>query len=207
MKKIVFDLGAVLVDWQPRTLLERVLPRRAADAASAAHWQRQIFQGYGGDWCDFDRGTVGVGELVQRIARRTGLAEAEVRTVVDAVPHELQPVPETVALLHALADAGHELFYLSNMPAPYADRLLADNSFFARFRDGVFSARVRHVKPEPAIFALAAARFGSAPDTLVLLDDHPPNVAAARALGWHAIQFSDAAQAAGELRQRGWTAL
>ena len=138
-----------------------------------------------------------------RIARRTGFAAADVQTVVDAVPRELQPMAATVALLHRLADAGHVLHYLSNMPAPYAD-ILERNGFFARFASGVFSGRVHHNKPEQAIFELAAARFGVPVSELVFLDDHAPNVSAAQAQGWNALQFVSAAQAAEELRARGW---
>ncbi|MDP1901386.1 MAG: HAD-IA family hydrolase [Rubrivivax sp.] len=56
------------------------------------------------------------------------------------------------------------------------------------------------------MFRLAAERFGAAPGELVFMDDHVPNVAAARALGWNAFHFSHAAQAEAELRQRGWAA-
>jgi putative hydrolase of the HAD superfamily len=201
---VVFDFGGVLFNWQPAQLLQRTLPARAHDDASAAHWAAQIFQAYEGDWGEFDRGTVSVPDLVQRIAQRTGLAAPEVQAVVDAVPDELQPVPATVALLQRLRDAGRRLFYLSNMPAPYAARLEAENAFMGWFEQGVFSARVRAVKPEPAIFDLAAAQFGVPPHQLVFMDDHAPNVLAARAAGWQALQFIDAAQAEAELRQRGW---
>jgi putative hydrolase of the HAD superfamily len=203
MKRIVFDLGAVLFSWAPRQMLMRELPHAVPDEATAALWEREVFQAYQGDWGDFDRGTVKIPDLVARIARRTGFAAADVQTVVDAVPRELQPIPATVALLHRLADAGHTLHYLSNMPAPYAD-LLERNSFFSRFASGVFSGRVHHNKPEPGIFALAEQRFGVPPAELVFLDDHAPNVAAAQALGWHALQFVDAAQAEAALRERGW---
>ena len=75
--KVVFDFGGVLFNWHPPSLLRRELPHRAADEASASHWVREFFQGYGGDWAEFDRGTVETPELVSRIARRTGLPGAE----------------------------------------------------------------------------------------------------------------------------------
>jgi putative hydrolase of the HAD superfamily len=202
--KVVFDFAGVLFRWQPVAMLQRELPHLASDEASARHWVAQIFQGYGGDWGDFDRGTVAVPALVQRIARRTGLSPADVQRAVDAVPGELRPVPETVALLRRLHEAGRELFFISNMPAPYADHLEATHDFLHCFRDGVFSARVHLNKPEPAIFELAAARFGAVPGDLVFLDDHLPNVQAARALGWNALPFSNAAQAEAEIAARSW---
>ena len=207
LKHIVFDLGAVLFSWRPRQLLMRELPHLATDELAAAHWEAQIFQSYGGDWSEFDRGTVTALELVLRIVQRTGLAAPDVAIVVEAVPRELRPIGATVAWLHKLADAGHTLHYLSNMPEPYARKLESENPFFARFASGVFSCRVQHNKPEPQIYQIAAQRFGAAPEQLVLLDDHAPNVAAARAQGWNAVQFRDAMQAQTELRRAGWIAV
>jgi putative hydrolase of the HAD superfamily len=201
--KIVFDFAGVLFHWQPARLLRREIPQLAQDDASAAAWVQRFFQGYEGDWADFDRGMVGVPELVARIAQRTGLTTHEVQRVVDGVPHELQPAADTVTLLRRLRDQGHELFFLSNMPAPYADHLERQHDFIGWFRDGGFSARVNLAKPDPAIFALAAVRFGAAPADLLFIDDVLPNVQVAGACGWSGIQYESAAQAEAELRQRG----
>lgn len=204
MKTIVFDFGGVLFNWHPPTMLQRVVPHLAHDEASAAHWVGEIFQGYGGDWQQFDRGLLEVDEIVARIARRTGLAAADVQRVVDEVPNELQPIAPSVALLRRLHESGRRLLFLSNMPALYADHLERAHDFVGWFADGVFSARVHEAKPEPAIFRLAAERFGHAPEELVFLDDHRPNVETARALGWNALHFTHAAQAEAELRAQGW---
>jgi putative hydrolase of the HAD superfamily len=123
--------------------------------------------------------------------------------VVDGVPHELQPIRESVALLAQLRAAGHSQVFLSNMPAPYADHLEATHDFVGWFEDGVFSARVKAIKPEPDIFALAAERFGVPPAELLFFDDHLPNIKAARAAGWHAEPFTDAAAALPALRAHG----
>ncbi len=200
----VFDFGGVLFRWQPARMLQRELPERAPDAERAAHWAAQIFQSYGGDWGEFDRGTVSPGELVTRITQRTGLSQADMQRVMAAVPRELQPLPDTVALLRRLHQAGHGLYFLSNMPAPIAQHLQTSHDFMGCFRDGVFSSQVHHNKPEPAIFELAAQRFGHPVQELVFLDDHLPNVRAARALGWNAVHFSHAVQAEAELRAAGW---
>jgi putative hydrolase of the HAD superfamily len=202
--RIVFDWAGVLFHWQPQQLLRRTLPRQAVDDASAARLQRDIFEGYGGDWAEFDRGRVEVAELVQRIAARTGLAPADVQAVVDAVPAELQPVPDTVALLRRLHAAGQRLHFLSNMPAPYAEHLERTHDFLRCFESGVVSARVRQVKPEPGIFDTAAQLFGAAPAELLFIDDVPVNVEAARAAGWQALQFFDAADCEARLRAAGW---
>ena len=202
--KIVFDFGGVLFGWHPPRLLQRELPRHAHDRASTSRLVADFFEGYGGDWGEFDRGALAVPELVARIAARTGLAEHEVQAVIDGIPRELQPVAETVALLQRLREGGRRLFYLSNMPAPMADHLEREHHFLQWFEDGVFSARVGDVKPNAEIYALAAARFGVPSAELVFIDDMPLNVKAARAAGWNAIRFVDAAQCEAELRENGW---
>ena len=202
--KIVFDFAGVLFHWQPPRLLQRVLPLHAGAAQAATVLAEKIFQGYGGDWAEFDRGTLDVPELVRRIAARTGLHEHEVRAVVDAVPAELQPMADTVSLLRRLRDAGRRLFYLSNMPLPYAEHLEREHDFVSWFEAGVISARVRKIKPEREIFDIAARQFGVEPHQLVFIDDVPDNVHAARQAGWQALHFVNAADCEAQLRVRGW---
>ncbi len=202
--RIVFDWAGVLFHWQPRQLLRRTLPHQAVDEASAARLEKVIFEGYGGDWADFDRGLLEVPELVQRIAARTGLPPESVRAVVDAVPAELQPMPDTVALIQRLHAHGRRLHFLSNMPAPYADHLEREHGFLRCFESGVVSARVRQIKPEPGIFATAARLFGAMPSELLFIDDVPANVLAARQAGWQALHFVGATDCELQLRVGGW---
>jgi putative hydrolase of the HAD superfamily len=198
----VFDFGGVVFDWQPQALIERVLSQRTRSPAEAQHWTQAFFQGFGGDWNAFDRGLVEVPALVERIAARTGLAPDEVRAVIDAVPDALQPRLDTVQWLRRLKADGHRLTFLSNMPAPYAQHLQRRHAFLAEcFDDGVFSAHVRLAKPDAELFALAQRRFGIArADDCLFFDDHLPYVEAARAFGWRALHFRDAASAEAALR-------
>ena len=201
--KIVFDFAGVVFHWQPQALLKRLLPQHASDDPSAAQLEVAIFQQWGGDWADFDRGTIEPEPLINKIAARTGLPTADVRAVVDAIPHELQPAQATLALMRDLMDAGHGLFFLSNMPAPYADHLEANNNFIQWFKAGVFSARVHAIKPEETIFRIAEMAFGAQSSELVFIDDVLRNVVAAQAAGWRALQFIDAAQCRQELQHLG----
>jgi putative hydrolase of the HAD superfamily len=201
---VVFDFAGVLFHWQPPELLSRLLPQRTPDETAALRLVDEIFQGYSGDWGDFDRGTVEPDELARRISGRTGLAVDEVRRVIDGVPAALTPITGTVALLRELHAAGRPLFFLSNMPEPYAQHLEATHDFLGLFRDGVFSARARLCKPEPEIFAHCERRFGLDPATTLFIDDVAGNVEAARAAGWHAMQFTGAASCRAALAEAGW---
>lgn len=200
---IVFDFGGVLFHWRPPELLARLLPHRVPDADAAQRLVDDFFQGYGGDWGDFDRGSVEPGALAERIARRTGLTVGEARRVIDGVPAELTPMAPTVALLRHLHATGRPLYFLSNMPEPYARHLEAAHDFLGLFRGGVFSARAGLCKPEPAIFEHCTRRFDLDPSSILFIDDVAQNVAAARDAGWQALQFVDAAQCVQALRERG----
>lgn len=202
-KHVVFDFGGVVFQWRPKELLKRTLPHRAVDEAAAQQLVADFFQNYEGDWGRFDRGTIEVPELAPLIAERLGFELGEVQAVIDAVPGELEAQKETVDLLHRLHENGHRLYFLSNMPEPYAVHLESTHEFFSRFTDGVFSSRVKLIKPEPEIFELATQRFGIEPSQTVFIDDVAKNVEIARAHGWHAIQFITAAQVEADLEAIG----
>ena len=192
MTNVVFDFAGVLFSWQPAGLVVQVLPQRAATPEAAQRLSDAIFQGYGGDWAEFDRGSIEAGPLAHRIARRTGLEVDEARAVIDAVPLALQPVAGTVQLLQRLHAQGLPLYFLSNMPEPYARHLEATHDFLRLFRHGLFSARARMIKPAPEIFTHAADTFGIDPAQTLFIDDVQANVAAARAAGWQALHFMGA---------------
>lgn len=193
---VVFDLGGVVLNWQPKVLLQQVLPQHARDAETAQLWVAAIFQGFvpGADWSLFDLGQIEPDALAQRIAQRTGLQVAEVAALIQAVPAHLAPNPETLGLMQDLKAAGHTLYYLSNMPAPYADELERRHPFFGWFKAGVFSGRVQQMKPHADIFATAAQLFGVDGESTVFIDDVWHNIEAAQRHGWHGVQFKTADQ-------------
>lgn len=203
---VVFDFGAVLFRWQPVKFLQVLVPELAPDEAASRELAAALFQSFlpDGDWSQFDLGHVDEAALAERIARRTGQPAGRIRHVIDAIPDELAPLTDTVQLFDELAAAGYRMFYLSNMPAPYAALLTERNDFIGRFSDGVFSSHVGLMKPKPEIFALAEQRFGLDPAKTIFLDDNRANVVAARARGWQAVEFTDAAAAKIDLQGLGW---
>ena len=189
-RDVVFDLGGVVFRWEPLVLLQQLFPQRMPDEASARHWAGQIFQTFApeADWALFDLGRIEPEALAQRIARRTGLSEQELQQLIDGIPPHLTPMQGTVDLIHDLKAAGHRLYFLSNMPAPYADHLQAVHPFFAQFEQGIFSAHVQQIKPLPDIFATAQARWPLR-EAPVFIDDVQHNIDAAHHHGWQGIRF------------------
>ena len=200
---VVFDFGGVLFRWQPHEFMPRLLPHRASSEAATGQLVTDFFQGFSGDWGDFDRGVADEARIAHRIAWRMGLDMAEVQKVMDAIPSELQLLPHAQPLIERLRAGGHRLFFLSNMPKPYAEYLETTHPLKDWFEDGLFSSRIGMVKPEPAIFHEASRRFNASPDKIVFIDDFALNVKAARSLGWDTIHFLSAAQCEADLASRG----
>lgn len=201
---VVFDFGAVLFTWRPTELVAQCFPEVAATPQQAGHLAHAVF-GHP-DWHNFDRGTLPLAEVVQRTAQRLDLNPAVLTELVESIGERLVPIPETVALLaqlHARRTAtasGVRLYFLSNMPVPYARALERLHPFLQWFDGGIFSGDVHHIKPEPAIYALLQTRYTLDPAQTVFIDDLVGNVTAAQTRGWHGIHFESAAQLRGQLQ-------
>ena len=172
---VVFDFGAVLFTWRPAELVAQCFPEVAATPQQAGQLAHAVF-GHP-DWHNFDRGTLPLAEVVQRTAQRLHLNPAVLTELVESIGERLVPIPETVALLaqlHARRTAtasGVRLYFLSNMPVPYARTLERLHPFLQWFDGGIFSGDVHHIKPEPAIYALLQTRYALDPAQTVFIDD------------------------------------
>lgn len=111
----------------------------------------------------------------------------------------LQPKTDTVALIGRLASEGVPLYCLSNMPASTFAHLHERYAFWPRFRGIVISGQIKMMKPEREIFEYLLDRFDLTPAETVFVDDHHPNIEAARAIGLHTVLFRDAGQCEREL--------
>jgi len=194
---LVFDFGAVLFTWKPAEILAATFPAQAGEARAADRLARAVF-GHP-DWHSFDRGMLAQDDVVARTAERLALDATVLAELVAQIGERLQPMADTVALLaqlHALRAQRPDLrlYYLSNMPAPYARVLEQRHGFLQWFDGGIFSGDVQINKPDPAIYQLLQARYALAPSQTVFIDDLHANVNAANALGWHGIPFESAPQ-------------
>jgi putative hydrolase of the HAD superfamily len=194
---LVFDFGAVVFTWQPAHLLAEHYPQWVAHHGTAQQLAHDLF--HHPDWLAFDRGTLAQDEVVTRTAQRLRWSHADVHSLVTGVGRNLQPIAPTVDVLAKLVQRRAQqdnvrLYYLSNMPVPLARTLEHLHDFLDWFDGGVFSGDVGQIKPEPGIYQLLQSRYQLEPARTVFVDDLQANVEAARAHGWHAVQFTSAEQ-------------
>ena len=194
---LIFDLGGVLVRWDPDAIIAGVFSDRALQAKVKADVLGHA------DWLEVDRGTLDLDQAIQRAARRTGMTHDELERLFAAVPSSLVPFPDSVALLYKLKARGYPLYCLSNMGHASIDHLEREHKFFEVFRGKIVSCRLKLCKPEPAIYQHALQTYGLKAQETVFIDDVEKNVAAAARLGIHGIQFRGLAQCERDLRALG----
>jgi 2-haloacid dehalogenase len=193
----VFDLGGVLIDWDPRHLYRRLFADETAMEAflnevATQEWNAE--QDAGRPWAE------AVATLVARYPDHRGLIEA----FHGRWPEMLGgPIDGTPDLLLELRTAGVRLYALSNWSAekfPIARRRYP----FLEWFDGiVISGDVGSIKPDPRIFEHLVARYAIEPGAAVFIDDSAVNVEAADRLGFIALRFVDAPSLRRDLEELG----
>jgi 2-haloacid dehalogenase len=182
----LFDLGGVLVDWNPRHLYRRLFADERVmeeflSAICTQEWNEE--QDLGRPFAE------GVRLLVERHPHHA----TEIRAY-DASWHEMLggPIAGSVVLLDELRRRGVPLFALTNWSAEKFPVGRARFGFFDWFAGIVVSGEEGVKKPDPRIFDLAIRRFGLDPGQTLFVDDSAINAAAAAALGFRAHRFVDA---------------
>ena len=190
---IIFDIGNVLVKWDPVEIVRSVITTAGAVRVAEHLFAHQ-------DWHEIDRGTLTIPEIIQRAVERTDIDEDIVAAIYHAVPASLTPIPESILLLEQLKRAGHGIYALSNMGHDNAAYLAETASFWREFDAKVISAEVKLIKPDPAIYEYLLNKNGLTNSNCIFIDDSLVNVKTAESLGIKSIHFHSAAQARDELR-------
>jgi 2-haloacid dehalogenase len=191
---VVFDIGGVLLDWDPRHLYrqlfdgdEAAMERFLAEVCSPA-WHAAQDLGYN------------VAQACRELAERhPDQAELILAWAEGDEAMVAGPIEGTVAILAELKRRGVRCYALSNMEAELFP-LRMDRYDFLRSLDGhVISGLERVAKPDPRIYRLLLERYELPPGRTLFIDDQAVNVTAARAAGMRALQFTSAPALRAEL--------
>jgi 2-haloacid dehalogenase len=183
VRDIVFDLGGVLIDWDPRYLFRDHIGgdyRRVEEFlhnVCTPEWHRRLDAG-----ASFLPATR---ELRERHPRHRDWIE---RYASDWQRMFRGAFPASVAFLQSLADRGFRLHALSNYPAEQIRFLYRSFPFMTLFDTVVLSGLVRATKPSESLYTYLLQRIGER--DCLFVDDREENVAAARRCGMHAIRFT-----------------
>jgi 2-haloacid dehalogenase len=197
VEAVVFDVGRVLFQWQLRALFEKLVE----DPTELDHLLAEVVTEQWHFEADAGR------PLTEMLPERTALfpdhaplIEAYAARFNETIPG---PVPGSLEIVRELDTREMPLYAITNFGSEFWDGFRPTQSVFDLFRDIVVSGKERLVKPEAAIFALAAERFGHAPEAMLFIDDNRANIDGARECGWQVHHFLDAPTLRADLEQRG----
>lgn len=184
-KIVVFDLGGVMVrvarTWDDAARRAGI-PISRAEAGRSRLAELEGFEPY-------QARQIGLQEYLQQLRLYLGLNTTEEALSV----HQgilMEPYPGTLELVDALHAHGFRTGCLSNTNAPHWALLRSPDHYpaIAALQSAMASHEVGLGKPDPAIFRTFEATFGVNASEVLFFDDHPANVAAAKACGWDAYE-------------------
>ena len=197
IEAVVFDIGKVLVRWERDLPFRRLIPDAAArawfmDTVIPLAWHAEHDAGRGAEEM--------IAERSAQFPEHAALIRAWLSHFNETIPG---PVPGSAAIVEELAARAVPLYAITNFGADTWAGFVPGWALAAQFIDIVVSGDEQLAKPDPAIYALAAARFGRAPETMLFIDDSLANVESARECGWHGHHFIDAETLRDDLSERG----
>jgi 2-haloacid dehalogenase len=194
---VAFDLGGVLIDWDPRYVYRELF-------ANPADMEQFLASVCTGDW----HRAHDLGVDITRSCEELAAEHPEHRDLIMVWAERGEQMvagqfDATVEILAEVKAAGLPCYALSNME-PDAFRVRRARFPFMNWFDGhVISGLEGVAKPDPRIFEILLSRHGLRPQRTVFVDDQARNIAVARELGLIALQFSSPAQLRTDLRDLG----
>ena len=199
IRHIVFDIGKVLLHYDPELPFSRLIPdaeerRRFFETVCTGAWN--VEQDRGRSWQDAEALLI-----AEHPAHEDNIRNFR-RHWHEMVPHAYD---DSVALMEGLIEAGYDVTMLTNFASDTFREARERFPFLKKPRGVTVSGDIRLIKPDLAIYRHHADAFGLEPAATVFIDDSPHNVEGARKAGWQAVHFTDAATLAGDLGRLGVT--
>jgi len=195
---VTFDLGGVLIDWNPRHLYRRLFDG-----------DEEAMERFLGEVCTLEwNATMDAGRPFAEAVAELAAAHPDQAELIRAYhrrwPEMLGPaIDGTVAIVREVKAAGYRTYALSNWSAETFGMTRERFGFLDELDGILISGEVRLAKPDPAIFREFLRRFDLDPAATVYIDDWDRNVASAASVGLNAVQFRDPDRLRADLRAMG----
>ncbi len=184
IRHIVFDIGKVLIHYDPEIPFKRIIPDDTErswffENVCTSDWN--VEQDRGRTWAEAEA------ELIAEHPEYKTQIQAFRKYWHEMVPHALEG---SVAHLERLLDEGHDVTLLTNFADDTFDHAQEIYPFLKKARGVTVSARVALIKPDPEIYRIHTESFDLEPAATLFIDDSKANVQASRDFGWNAIHFT-----------------
>jgi putative hydrolase of the HAD superfamily len=180
MKNVVFDIGKVLISWEP--VLGSVFDEKTAGIVERAIFGSEL-------WYELDRGVEDDEAIIEKMVKKAPDYREQIMYVLWHIDIVASQQDYTKRWIKELKDKGYKVYFLSN----YSRHLRATQPQLTDFTPlmdgGIFSSDVKMVKPDHGIYELLFERYNLVPEECLFIDDRQDNVDAAIECGMRAIRF------------------
>lgn len=197
IKTIIFDIGNVLAGFDWRSFYKGFgydgeIYERLGEATTRSD-----------DWKEYDRGCKTDEEMLELFIENDPGIEKEIREALADLGGMVTRYDYAIPWIKELKEKGYQVLVLSNFSQKALRECWNALDFLPYVDGGILSFRDKLIKPMPEIYHLILSRYHLKAEECVFMDDHLPNIEAARAVGLHAFQFMDYKQAVEELKRLG----
>ncbi len=198
-KNIIFDIGNVVVKFQPKDyLIEKFAQRETETFLYNNFFNTQ-------EWQQLDKGVLEseqADEIFMARAKKAGYS-FEMQAVIDDWCDMLTPIKETCVLIMQLRQMGYDIYYLSNISQRGLEYLYKKTTLMSMFVGGVASCEVKCLKPDVEIYKALITKYNLDPNVSVYVDDMGGNIPPAYRLGMHSFQFTNVDMLKSKLTREG----
>ena len=194
IKNIVFDIGNVLLDFNPLAYLNDLF----IEEKISEQLQEQIFKSP--EWLLLDRGTITREETLEVLSLRHPVNADKIEKSLAGWMEILTPKEESIQLVNKLYALDYKLLLLSNFHKDAFEFITDKYEFFKMFQGGIISYKENLIKPEAEIYEKLLKKYELAASETIFIDDTFENVAAAKKAGINAILFKDCEQLKADLK-------
>lgn len=185
IKNVIFDLGNVVLDFNPIKYLES----KIEDKRKIGRVAEAIFKSK--EWISLDEGKITEEEAIEIICSNNVDFDKEIRLAFDNWYPILEPIESTIEVIKGLKEKGYRIFYLSNFHKKAFSYVTSNYEFFKLFEGGVVSYEDNLIKPNEKIYKLILERYNLDPKESIFIDDMKENVEAAERLGINGINLKN----------------
>lgn len=185
IKNIVFDIGNVLLHFNPK----EYLIKKFTDRDKVEKILEIVFRSE--EWLMLDRGTITELDAIKVLSERHHDHSELIKEAFNGWYDILSPMEETIEILKQLKEKGIDIYYLSNFHHLAFEYVTSKYEFFKLFDGGIVSYKENLLKPEKEIYMRLLEEYSLKPDETIFIDDTLANIQGANVLGINTIHFKN----------------
>lgn len=183
VKNVIFDLGRVLIDWNPRAYLEKKID----DEKKIEKIFKEVFASP--EWQELDKGTITFDQALELFQERVPNCKDEIQDVFDNIIELIPPIEKNVKIFEEVANK-YNTYILSNFGDKSFDMIYEKYPWFKLFDGKVVSSKVKEIKPDKEIYEILINKYNLNRDETIFIDDTLANIEASEKIGIKGVHYT-----------------